>query len=103
MIRCKNGKGRIVSSGTDKPFHLKPKQDPLDVLKEELSKLCPIPLPGLKHFMGGAVGMMAYDVVRYFEKLPDTCKDDLKVDDMAMMITNHVVVFDHVNIWPAGL
>jgi anthranilate synthase component I len=96
VIRCKNGKGRVVSRGTDKPFNLIEGQDPLDVLKAELSKLTPIPLPGLKHFMGGAVGMMAYDIVRYFEKLPDTCKDDLKVDDLAMMITNHVVVFDHV-------
>jgi anthranilate synthase component 1 len=96
VIRCKDGKGRIVSKGTDKPFNLADGEDPLDVLKLELTKLNPIPLPGLKHFMGGAVGLMAYDLVRYFEKLPDTCVDDLKVDDLAMMITNHVVVFDHV-------
>ena len=96
VIRCKNGHGKVISGGSAKPFHLAKDEDPLDVLKEELAKMVPIPLPGLKHFMGGAVGMMAYDIVRYFEKLPDTCKDDLKVDDMAMMITNHVVVFDHV-------
>lgn len=96
VIRCKNGKGRIIDRGTEKPFALQEGQDPLDILKAELDKLSPIPLPGLKHFMGGAVGMMAYDIVRYFESLPDTCKDDLKVDDLAMMITNHVVVFDHV-------
>ena len=96
VIRCKNGHGKVVSGGIAKSFTLEPGQDPLDILKEELARMTPIPLPGLKHFMGGAVGMMAYDIVRYFEKLPDTCKDDLKVDDMAMMITNHVVVFDHV-------
>jgi len=39
---------------------------------------------------------MAYDIVRYFEKLPNTCVDDLQVDDLAMMITDVVVVFDHV-------
>jgi anthranilate synthase component 1 len=38
---------------------------------------------------------MAYDIVRYFERLPDTCKDDLQVDDMAMMLTSTVVAFDH--------
>ena len=96
VIRCKNGKGRIISGGLETPFELQKGEDPLHVLKEELGKLAPIPLPGLKHFLGGAVGMMAYDIVRYFEKLPDTTKDDLKVDDLAMMITNHVVVFDHV-------
>lgn len=96
VIRCKNGKGRIIEGGSETPFSLEEGQDPLDILKEELNKLTPIPLPGLKHFLGGAVGMMAYDIVRYFERLPDTCKDDLKVDDLAMMITKHVVVFDHV-------
>lgn len=96
VIRCKNGQGKIIAGGAVRPFNLKQGEDPLDVLKEELDKMSPIPLPGLNHFMGGAVGMMAYDIVRYFEKLPDTCKDDLKVDDIAMMITNHVVVFDHV-------
>ncbi len=96
VIRCKNGHGKVIFGGMSTPFHLGKGEDPLDVLKEELANMVPIPLPGLKHFMGGAVGMMAYDIVRYFEKLPDTCKDDLKVDDMAMMITNHVVVFDHV-------
>jgi anthranilate synthase component 1 len=96
VIRCKDGIGRVISGGVEKPFKLQDGQDPLDILKEELAKLPPIPMPGLKHFLGGAVGLMAYDIVRYFEKLPDTCKDDLKVDDLAMMITEHVVVFDHV-------
>lgn len=96
VIRCKNGKGRVVTQDSEIPFDLAEGQDPLDVLKEELNSVTPIPLPGLKHFLGGAVGLMAYDIVRYFERLPDTCTDDLQVDDMAMMITDHVVVFDHV-------
>lgn len=96
VIRCKNGKGRIVEGTQETPFALAEGEDPLHVLKKELSTVSPIPLPGLKHFLGGAVGMMAYDIVRYFERLPDSCIDDLNVDDLAMMITDHVVVFDHV-------
>ena len=96
VIRCKNGKGRMVTGSTETPFELADGEDPLDVLKRELDGVDPIPLPGLKHFLGGAVGLMAYDIVRYFEKLPDSCVDDLNVDDLAMMITDHVVVFDHV-------
>ncbi|MBS1725798.1 MAG: anthranilate synthase component I [Armatimonadetes bacterium] len=96
VIRCKNGAGRIVEGSTETPMTLEAGQDPLDVLQKELEGTTPIPMPGLKHFLGGAVGMMAYDIVRYFEKLPDTCTDDLNVDDLAMMITDHVVVFDHV-------
>jgi anthranilate synthase component 1 len=39
--------------------------------------------------------MCAYDLVRYFEKLPDSTEDDLNLPDMAMMIVDTVVVFDH--------
>lgn len=96
VIRCKNGSGAIIEGESSTPFGLSEGEDPLDVLKKELAEVAPIPMPGLKHFIGGAVGMMAYDIVRYFEKLPDTCTDDLNVDDLAMMLTDHVVVFDHV-------
>lgn len=96
VIRCKNGAGRIISTNGEEPFTLVEGRDPLDILQRELDDVHPIPLPGLKHFVGGAVGMMAYDIIRYFEKLPDSCVDDLMVDDLAMMITDHVVVFDHV-------
>jgi anthranilate synthase component 1 len=39
--------------------------------------------------------MLAYDIVRHFERLPDSCEDPLRVDDMAMMLTDTVVAFDH--------
>lgn len=71
-------------------------QDPLSVLKEQLGPWSNVPIPGAKHFIGGAVGMLSYDLVRFFEKLPDSCEDDLQMDDVAMMITRVVVVFDHV-------
>jgi anthranilate synthase component I len=96
VIRSKNGDLRVVEGDDTTIAKLKEGEDPLHVLQNELEKCQPIPLPGVKHFMGGAVGMMAYDIVRYFEKLPDTCVDDLQVDDMAMMITDLIVVFDHV-------
>lgn len=51
--------------------------------------------PGFPPFLGGMVGMFAYDIVRYFERLPDTTKDDLDVPDLKMMLVDTVVVFDH--------
>ena len=70
-------------------------QDPLDLLKEAMLQDIPIHVPGLPSFAGGAVGLLSYDIVRYFENLPNTTQDDLKVDDMAMMLADTVVVFDH--------
>ena len=50
---------------------------------------------GLPTFLGGAVGMVSYDYVRAIESIPDTGKDDLKLPDVAMMVVDTLVVFDH--------
>lgn len=68
-------------------------QTPLDILKEE-TLTCP-PVPGLPKFCGGAVGFLAYDIVRFIERLGDGPMDDIGCNDMAMMVTDSVVVFDH--------
>ncbi len=51
---------------------------------------------GLPRFCGGAVGMIAYDYVRRIERLPDQTQDDLDLDELAFMIIEQVIVFDHV-------
>ena len=50
---------------------------------------------GLPSFTGGAVGTLAYDLVRSFESLPDANPDDLGVPDVFMMTFDQVVAFDH--------
>ena len=49
-------------------------------------------LPG---FIGGAVGMIGYDYVRAIENIPATNPDELGLPDVALMICDSVVVFDH--------
>lgn len=46
-------------------------------------------------FIGGAVGYISYDAVRYWERLPSVAKDDLHLPDMEFGIFNDGVVFDH--------
>lgn len=47
-------------------------------------------------FNGGAVGYLAYDMVRFFEPtLPEPPKDELGLPDMVFMITDTVLIFDH--------
>ncbi len=70
-------------------------KDPLHLLKEKLSTSQPIEVPDMPKFVSGAVGMLGYDIVRFFESLPDENADDLNIDDMAMMLMDSVVVFDH--------
>ena len=95
VLRTKNQSVRRISPDGELKSDLPGGQDPLDLLKAELLPERPLGLEGLPSFVGGAVGLMSYDIVRFFEKLPDATVDDLKVDDMAMMLADTVVVFDH--------
>jgi anthranilate synthase component 1 len=71
-------------------------RDPLHVLKELLGRYTYVPSPELPPFVGGAVGMIGYDTVRFFEKLPTLAKDDLNLDDCLFLFTDALLVFDNV-------
>jgi anthranilate synthase component 1 len=47
-------------------------------------------------FMGGAVGFFGYDLVRTVEPLGEPNPDMLGLPDMALMLTDALVVFDHL-------
>jgi anthranilate synthase component 1 len=70
---------------------------PLTVLKDILSRYQPVDTPGLPRFSGGAVGFISYDMVRYFENLPDETEDDLDIPDSVFVITDTLLIFDNVN------
>lgn len=54
--------------------------------------------PGIfPHFWGGAVGFLGYDVVHFFEDLPDTTTDDLELPDMVFFIPMEMVVMDRIS------
>lgn len=73
---------------------LAPGEDGLHELKKLMPE-APEAVEGMPKFIGGAVGMIAYDYVRFLEKLPDKNPDVLGVPDVAMMIARITVVFDH--------
>ena len=71
-------------------------RDPLHVLKELLGRYTYVPSPELPPFVGGAVGMIGYDTVRFFEKLPTLATDDLGLDDCIFLFTDALLIFDNV-------
>ncbi|MFQ6097506.1 MAG: anthranilate synthase component I [Armatimonadota bacterium] len=87
---------RIVPDESESSWSLPEGQDPLHLLKGELTHRAYVPIEGWERFSGGAVGFLGYDVVRFFETLPDSTVDDLGLPDCAFMITGTVVIFDHV-------
>src|SRR3954462_6892080 len=54
------------------------------------------PVPGLPPMAGGAVGFFAFDCVRAVERLPEPNPDTLGLPDMALMLTDVIVAFDHL-------
>ena len=70
--------------------------DPYAAVAARLGEYRPAPVPGLPPFAGGAVGYFAYDLVRTVEPLGEPNPDTLGLPDMALMVTDAMVVFDHL-------
>jgi anthranilate synthase component 1 len=71
--------------------------DPFRAVSEYLSSYRVAPLEGLPPFAGGAVGLFGYDLVRTVERLPEPNPDDVGTPDMALMVSDALVVFDHLS------
>jgi anthranilate synthase component 1 len=70
-------------------------EDILDVLKAELCQFQTAELPGLPRFSGGSVGYLGYDVVRFFEQLPESAERVLSIPDAVFLLADTLVIFDH--------
>jgi anthranilate synthase component 1 len=71
-------------------------RDPLEAVKDILAEYRPVPNPDLPRFYGGAVGFIGYDVIRFFERMPEREKPGLGLPDIFFMITDTLVIFDSV-------
>ncbi len=70
--------------------------DALYALRDLMNEYRPVEIEGLPRFIGGAVGYISYDMVRYFERLPDLTDDELAVYDTHFIITDTIIVFDNL-------
>jgi anthranilate synthase component 1 len=70
--------------------------DPYTLVAAELARFRAAPVEGLPPFAGGAVGLFAYDLVRTVESLGPPNPDLLGLPDLALMLTDALVVFDHL-------
>ncbi|MGP0629535.1 anthranilate synthase component I [Nitrospina sp. 32_T5] len=95
VIQTKGDSVTVQTSGQNETRQLNGEQ-PLSVVKEMLSRYQPVAVDGLPRFSGGAVGFIGYDMVRYFEDLPNQTEDDLDIPDSYFVITDTLLVFDNV-------
>ncbi len=84
--------GRLSESGAED----RAAPDPYGAVAETLARYELAPVEGLPPFAGGAVGFFGYDLVRTVEPLGEPNPDPLGLPDMALMITDVLLVFDHL-------
>ena len=70
--------------------------DPYAIAAAAVGRYSQAPLDGLPPFSGGAVGFFGYDLVRTVEPLGDPGPDALALPDMALMLSDLLVVFDNL-------
>ena len=96
VITAKDSTVTVRRDGVDHERKLEPREDPLHVIREILSQYQCVADPDLPPFAGGAVGFLSYDCVRHFEKLPTIANDDQKFPDACFVITDTLIIFDHL-------
>ncbi len=87
---------RITERGRTREFTTE--TDPLVELQNLMSRYRGAPDPSLAAlpFVGGAVGYLGYEMIRFFEPtLPEPPPDDLHLPDALFMITDTLLAFDH--------
>jgi anthranilate synthase component I len=96
ILRSRGKNITIITKESTQERTLSDDQDPVHILQELLSGIQYVEIPGLPRFVGGAVGYIGYDWVRFLEPIPTQTIDDLNVDDMHLMLTDTLCIFDHV-------
>jgi len=94
VLTAKNGR-ITLRRGNGRAERL-PDGDPLVAVRDLLRQFEPVAVPGLPRFQGGAVGYLAYDMVRHMERLPRTTHDDLDLPDAVFLFTDTLLVFDNL-------
>jgi anthranilate synthase component 1 len=91
-IEIKNGNTEIHNEKTGETIREKT-SDPLHTVARIVE---PNAIPKSEfRFIGGAVGYISYDSVRYWEKLPQKTLDDLHFPDAQLGFFDDGIVFDH--------
>ena len=70
--------------------------DPYALAAEAVARFEQAPMSDAPPFTGGAVGFFGYDLVRAVEPLGDPPPDALGLPDMALMLSDALVIFDHL-------
>jgi len=95
VLTASEGTVTLREGGVIREFH-PPNGDPLITMKQILSRYSPVPNAIIPGFIGGLVGYLGYDAVRFFERVPLSSKEGLGLPDAVFLLVRCLVIFDHV-------
>ena len=75
---------------------IKIKKNPLRYLNELIKNFrikIPRQLPSMASML---VGYFSYDIIRYIEKIPNKCSDDLKIPDVRISRPRNLIIYDNL-------
>ena len=73
---------------------IKIKADPLKYINK-LIKDFKIKIPSqLPKMASMLVGYFSYDIIRYIEKIPNNCRDDLQIPDVRLSRPKNLIIYD---------
>ena len=96
QLKVRGREVTLAFDGNSRTFDLAPGRDPLHVVEDVMSQFEFVDDLKLPKFCGGAVGFLGWDLVRFFEKLPDSPPDDRDLDDCHLLFADTILIFDAV-------
>ena len=97
VFRSKGKNIQVIYPQKNKKKYFTTKSTPVEEIKKIMLDFKGVSVRGLPRFYGGLVGYIGYDMVRFFEQIPDKNPDDLKLSDSVFLLTGTLLIFDHVN------
>ncbi len=76
---------------------LKNTSDPLGYVKRVLSTFKPMKDGNLPRFWGGLVGYIGYDIIKFYENVPEKDADPVSTNDMFLTLTDLLIVYDNLS------
>jgi len=93
VLKGKGAEVQVTRQGREETVSV---EDPIAFVQEEMARFRPVVDPALPRFVGGAVGYIGYDMVRFFEPIPEFPKEDAGFPDMLLMIMADLLIFDNL-------
>jgi anthranilate synthase component 1 len=94
VFKSKNRDLEIIENRKVRRYRIE--RDPLQEIKKFMEQFKFVNIKGLPRFCGGLVGYIGYDMIRFFEDIPDKNPDELQIPDSIFVLTDTILIFDHM-------